>query len=234
MRVQRGFSLIEMLVAMAIFSSLIGVLLMGFHQGLSLWDKGQQKTVEWISLEQRYDWLERLFLQVNASDYSFVGKGDHAFFLGEPLRMELVSSAPIMSTLGPGMPIQFRLMKKNGQYDLMYREGQQGDDVSMKFSFDSNPWVLIFQNLREASFRYEAPANPYPFETSLESLSPVMRKQYRNSPEWRSSFKAELIGSLPSRVAFSFVDKNGDAHHWRFHCRYMSDVWSKEFYSGVY
>jgi len=230
----RGFTLIEMLISMAIFSSLIGVLLMGFHQGLNLWDKGQKKTVKWVSLEQRYDWLNRVFSQANASEYYFEGKGTYAFFLGKGLEMVLVSSAPIMDTLGSLRPIQFQVLKKDGQYNLVYREGRKGADVSMDISFDSVPWILILSKLREAHFRYEAPVNPSPFNTPLEAMPPVMRKQYRNSPEWMPSFDAKLMATLPSRVEFSFIDKDGGEHHWRFHCRYMSDIWPKELYGGAY
>jgi len=225
----QGFTLIEMLIAIAIFSSLIAVLLMSFHQGLSLWEKGHKKAARWISLEHRYDWLEHVFSQANAAGYHVAGKHMRPFFHGDKKEMTLITAAPIMDTPGSLKPVQFRWIERDGRYALMYREGRQGADVHMD-SFDFSDWIPLLHGVEKAYFRYEAPINPFPVDLPRDSLPEDMRKRYRDAPEWMSVFDSEAIVSLPSRVVFFFIDKAGDEHRWSFHCRYKQDVWPEEFY----
>jgi len=230
---QKGFTLIEMLIALTIFSLLIGVLLMGFSQGLTLWHKGQNKSTKWITLEHRYDWLDRLFSQAIAAQYKLDdGRSRVApFFSGDKLSMTLLTVAPIMDTSGSLKQVEFCLLEKAEKQTLMYREKKNSKNVWIEQDFKSVQWIPLLKTITKAYFRYEAPKNPFPENISIMTLPRDIRQRYRNAPEWMSEFDSKSIMSLPQRIEFFFIDKDGEEHHWIFQCRFMPDIWPDEVYN---
>jgi len=227
-----GFTLIEMLIAIAIFATLISVLLMGFNQGLKLWSKGNKRTSEWISFEHRYSWLERVFSQAVASEYQAAqNKGVYVpFFLGNKDKMSFVTTAPIMDATGTLKHIQLKLLSEQGAQTLMYREKQESSKINHNDNFESTKWVPLIKNISQAYFRYEAPKNPFPTSISLHLLPIDMRSRYRNSAEWMAQFDSTKIVSMPSTIEVFFVDDKSRKHQWLFKCQHLPEAWVNEMY----
>ena len=56
-RRQAGFTLIEMVIALTLFASLIGLAMFGYSQGLSMWERASRQSAGWQAMEFRYDLL---------------------------------------------------------------------------------------------------------------------------------------------------------------------------------
>jgi len=221
----RGFTLIEMLVAMAIFASLIVVLLMGYHQGLMMWDKGQHMSRRWLDLEFRYHLLDTMFAQAEVADDEFAKDVSAPFFNGDKDSMQLISSAPLMDDIGRIRPVMLQWSaREDGLLDLRYQEGKRHSDQRRGIRW-SGQWVILLHAVSHVSFRYELPENPLPEALMGFRLSKQDRAMYRDHPEWKSSCQSRELLRYPRRVALYFTDANGVAHQWFFRPPDRSDAW---------
>ncbi len=227
-----GFTLVETLVAMVIFSALIGVLMTGFSQGLSLWERSRDQTQHWQGLEQREELLQRLFEQASASDFPSRDGIFLPWFEGSSTDMTFLSTAPVMSVSGTVKPVQLRFEQKNGRWRLLYREGRRGNDPGRGMRMDKQDWIPLLTDLKQGAFRYEAPVHPMPAETEARLLSRQERARYRDHPVWMDSYNTRNLWILPQRIEIHFTDSEGVSHRWRFFFRHHTDVWSLEYYYG--
>jgi len=227
-----GFTLIEMLVAMVIFSALIGVLMSGFSQGLSLWERSRKQTDHWQGLELRVELLQRLFEQASASDFPVKNSGFLPWFEGSSATMRFLSTAPVMSVSGTVKPVQLRFERKEGKWRLLYREGRRGNDPGRGMKLNKQAWTPLLTGLQNGSFRYEAPVYHMPAEIEARLLSRRERARYRENPVWMDSYNTRNLWILPQRIEIHFTDAKGVAHRWRFFFRHHTDVWSLEYYYG--
>jgi len=224
----KGFTLIEMLVAMAIFATLIVVLMMGYRQGLMMWDKGQQMSRAWLDMEFRYRLLDTLFAQAVVSNDEFSVRQVAPYFIGDSLSLKLLSAAPIMDNVGRVRPVQLQLLKrKNGLMSLRYQEGLLYSDQRRGIRW-SKQWVVLLDGLSKAFFAYEAPENPMPDELSYMNLNKEELSMYRNQAEWLNSYQCHDMLLYPRRVSFQFTDANNEKHKWIFRSPDIADAWTME------
>ncbi|MBN4073526.1 prepilin-type N-terminal cleavage/methylation domain-containing protein [Mariprofundus ferrooxydans] len=225
---EKGFTLIEMLVAMAIFASLIVVLMMGYRQGLMMWDKGQHVSREWLDMEFRYRLLDRLFAQAAAANDTISIDQVAPYFIADGLNLKLLSAAPIMDNVGRIKPVQLQLLKQqNSLMALRYQEGMLYSDQRRGIRW-SDQWVVLLDGLTDASFAYEAPENPMPDELAHLNLNEQELKMYRDQPEWLALYDAHDLLLYPRRIAFQFTDANNEKHRWLFRPPDMADAWTME------
>jgi len=231
---QKGFTLIEMLVAMAIFAALISVLMLGFQQGLLMWEKGKQQSSVWQGYEFRYRLLDTLISQAVVSDSQTKNLGLFLpYFHGTQTSMQLISSAPIMDVPGRVRPVDIRATQAaDGSWELDYREGERYSDVSRGLRWNA-AWVTLLSGLKSVSFSFEAPAYPIPSDLDVRFMSNDERMLYRENPEWMSQYDISKIWRYPQSILIDFVDRNDVAHHWLFMPPRWPDAWTMEIYEGL-
>jgi len=225
-RGEGGFTLIEMLVAMAIFAALIVVLMTGYRQGLLMWDKGQQISRSWLDMEFRYRLLDTLFAQAVVADDEYAKGLTAPYFVGEGSTVRLLSAAPLMDDYGRIRPVFLQLFsEQNGLLTLRYREGLLHSDQRRGMRW-SDQWVVLLAGLKDASFRYEAPENPMPDELAAMNLNEQMLKMYRNKPQWLGAYQGHEQLLYPRRIGLDFTDGNDEKHQWYFRPPDSADAWT--------
>jgi general secretion pathway protein J len=150
-----GFTLIEMLLAIAIFSMVIGVIFTSFRLGISSWEKGEKDLERY----QRMRAISELFYREIRSCFPYIltpGELDkhvqfYAFF-GEPDSLKFVSSASIAKTNRGLSLLEFWVNPKNG---LMVGEDRAlGQDLSDSMLRDENRSTVIDSSIKKVRFRY--------------------------------------------------------------------------------
>jgi len=226
---QKGFTLIEMLVAMAIFTGLISVLMLGFQQGLLLWDKTQHQSHRWLKSEFRYGLLNPVFSQAIISTNQYQ-KGLYAsYFIGTATNIKLISAAPIMDANGRVRPIEIKAVEKQHRWQLLYREGNRYSDMDRGIVWN-NEWVALLTDLEKITFFYLAPAFPMPEELDIRWLTKEEKIRYREKPTWLAEYDSKKHWLYPLQIAVEFTDGKGIAQQWLFTPPNSSDAWSMEIY----
>jgi prepilin-type N-terminal cleavage/methylation domain-containing protein len=151
-----GFTLIEMMVALTIFSLLLAVLLGGYSQGLSIWQRASDKSSVWQSYQNRALWMSRLVQQIVIADYRIAGSRYTDVFQGNALGFVAMSSAPILAGPGRPVPVEFKLFENLdlGYVQLLYRQADKHNDPERGMGLDGKPWVVLIDNINDASFSY--------------------------------------------------------------------------------
>ena len=119
-RRENGFTLVEMLVALSIFSMLLAVLMAGFSQGLSLWERGNTKSTHWLSWQHRHELLRQLFINARLADYRGERRFSHPHFVADQTQLEFTSRAPILDVNGRVRPVRLVLQPGDGGVSDVY------------------------------------------------------------------------------------------------------------------
>ncbi len=230
-----GFTLVEMLIALAIFSLLVATLMMGFRQGVLLWEKSGRQQALWLRMEFAYRLLDSAMSQANRAD-QIVAEGKFApWFKGERHRLKMVTAAPLLDVPGHTRPIELEIQRVHDtQWQLRYREGERYDNSGAAIRWPQQ-WAVLLDALQSADFSYEAPANPIPPHIRTAYLTPKTRARYRNRAQWLPRFDSATLMQYPEQMALHFIDGAGKEHRWLFTFPQGSDPWSMRLYQvGVH
>lgn len=228
----RGFTLIEMLVSIVIFVALMAILVLGYRQGLMLWDKGQHQSHAWLDDEFRYRLLDTMITEAVIADHEVARSIFAPYFEGSTTSMRFISKAPIMDLPGHVRPVALRSVQINDKsWQLQYREGGRFSDVSRGISWESD-WIPLLTQLQSINYRFEAPAFPLPPELDPRLLSKKEKRLYRAHPQWMSTYDSHALWKYPRRISIHFTDAAGTIHAWLFSPSRWSDAWTMSVYSN--
>src|SRR5690606_19865139 len=144
-----------MLVALAIFSMLLAVLLGGYSQGLNIWQRAADRSGQWQAYQYRHLWLSRLTQQLVAADYRLGPTSFSDYFSGDATGFVGMSAAPILSPLGRPVPVELRLVDNlQGRVQLLYRDGINKEDPERGINLGRPPWVPLLNDINNAQVRY--------------------------------------------------------------------------------
>ena len=226
-RFEKGFTLVEMLVALSIFSMLVAVLMAGFSQGLSLWERGNSKSSQWLSIQHRHELLRQLFLNARLADYRGERGVSHPHFIADQKQLEFTTRAPILDLNGRVRPVRIDLQDgEDSLSDVYYQEAGRYNDQGRGIRWEKDRRVLLIQGVKNPAFRYLAPAFPMPTELYIAELTREDKLRYRDNPEWLDWYDASILWRSPLMVELSFIDDEGDEHTWSFRVPRGTDAWS--------
>ncbi|MBT6668085.1 MAG: prepilin-type N-terminal cleavage/methylation domain-containing protein [Gammaproteobacteria bacterium] len=222
-----GFTLVEMLVALSIFSMLVAVLMAGFSQGLSLWERGNTKSTHWLSWQHRHELLRQLFINARIADYRGERRFSHPHFVADQAQLEFTSRAPILDANGRVRPVRLVLQPgDDGLSDVYYQEAGRHNDQGRGIRWEKDRRVLLLQDIRKPVFRYLAPAFPMPPDLYIAELTREDELRYRDNQEWLGWYDAAILMRSPLMVELSFTDDDGDDQAWSFRLPRETDAWS--------
>ncbi len=217
-----GFTIIEMLVALVIFSALLSVTLVGFQQGINSWKRSLKGLSEQQYLLKREQWFYPLFEQAIAAEYIYPEGVLGVYFEGNTEQMQFVSGSPILTGPGRNAGIEMRVHKEGNTEQLQYRQ-KFNADIQRGFNWDREKWYTLVKDMKQIQFEYLAGVH-LPSWGMISGLAPEQQQYYRDSPAWISTFKGKEEESLPHQVAIIFTTEKNKHIRWEFSVTYNSDA----------
>lgn len=160
-RTLRGFSLLEMLVAIVVLSIVIGISTFAYSLFMRQWDGHLGRFDKAQSQYQRLEWLA-IALE-DTLPYAVHDDQDRLgfYFLGRDEGLTLVTMSPIFAVGEPALVRVFREPSEDGTWQLIYEEAPFAGtllaraDQRMKFRHR----LVIASDLPRPTFRYFGWAN---------------------------------------------------------------------------
>ena len=160
-RRQRGFSLLEMLVAIVVLSIVIGISTLAYSMMVRKWDGHLGQFDEAQAQYQRLEWLatalEDTLPYVVRDDQDQLG----FYFLGRDEGLTLVTMSPIFAVGEPALVRVFRELDEDGSWQLIYEEAPFAGTLlaraNQRLKFRHR--LVIARNLPRPVFRYFGWAN---------------------------------------------------------------------------
>jgi len=206
--IQRGFSLVELLVAMTLLAAIVAISGFAFQQFSRYWD-GRLGTFDESFSEMRNGWLLTQVIS-KVQPYTVLNQQGLPRFYFEGNRNGFVAvSSESLSVPDTAAVIRFSLLENNDRtFDLVYEEA-----VMKNFSLTrltqalefSSP-VTLFTELRDPSFEYFGPI-------ALETE--VVGTDAPQPDRWRSEYNSAVTGRHAKIVRVSWLNDGGNYSNWQ-------------------
>jgi len=181
MRKSRGFTVIELLIAMVIFSMITSLVFYSLTQAISLWERAEKEIKKLDKIIFFNHWFRDLFHSTENLALVY-GDKNIPIFLGEQGKVVFVSSNPLMRKVISIVKIE---LKNGGIY--YSEENIYKNEISLK-------------NLSALSF-----------EDEFEMLSPVEEgtifylRPMKEEMVWDEEFHSDQMFTLPRSVKIVFL-----------------------------
>ncbi len=192
----RGFTLLELLIAMTLLGLLAGLLFGGLSFGIRVWEKGDAELEKMAELQIAQGLIRRLISRSLLSDLAEDENEDTAIFEGTPDTLHFVGPAPAQSLPGGLYRMSIRADDESGErrlvmawwlFDPDEREPREGEDENV---------VVLVENISDISFAF--------FGTADEDADRDSR--------WRDRW--EDMPGLPRLVRINLTFPEGDRRIW--------------------
>lgn len=221
-RALRGFTLVEMLVAMVVLSLVIGISTYAYSLFARQWDGKLGRLEQAQANYQRLEWLaaslEDTLPYIVRDDEGEIG----FYFLGRDEGLTLVTMSPIVQTEQPALIRVFREPDGNGAWQLVYEEAPFDRQLLVRANqrLEFRHRIIIARDLPRPEFRYfgwpdlsawlmsgEAPDSG---RSWFEEYDGMMRRYHPALIELRLGDSATVF-AVPARIESQVVDQGPDA-----------------------
>lgn len=216
----RGFTLVEMLVALVIFSSAISLVLLGLEQGRQFWFKMSDKMAEQGSLYHREQWLSAMFTEANGALYPASYSQATPYFMGSSEQINFITNAPILGGPGTYAAVLLKFSRQGDHYQLHYFEAPNKDPYygGHDYFLLDKP-TLLLDNITDFTIRYLAAES----EVQLEWAPLEENSQWRETPEWIPIFNSQQESAMPIMVHVQFTQSQQPPQDWYFNVNRFSN-----------
>ncbi|WP_447777755.1 PulJ/GspJ family protein [Aeromonas veronii] len=209
-----GFTLVELLVTIVIFSFSLSIILSGLDQGRLAWSRLEKKAELSSSLQSRFNWLSMMFNDSNATLFPLNYGEAGPFFKGNDQSLYLLTGSPILA--GPGNYATATLWFANNgsNFSLNYAEKRNADPFygNQYFDRDKEKTVLLY-DIKSYNIRYLAPIRE---PSEGESIPLNEEKYYRSEPAWLDFYDSNKEMAMPLLINISMVLSNEKRVDWFF------------------
>jgi general secretion pathway protein J len=199
-RAARGFTLLELLVAMTLLGLLAGLLFGGLSFGVRVWEMGDAELQKMAELQIAQGLIRRLISRARISDLAEIEDDDAAIFEGTADAVRFVGPAPAQSLPGGLYRLSLRADDVSGKsrlvmsWQLLEPDARKaGADGNKDENKDENVVVLV-ENIAAVSFGY--------FGAAQEGGDSQWRDRWEDSP------------GLPQLVRIDVTFPDGDKRVW--------------------
>jgi len=219
-----GFTLIEVLIAVAVFSSVISLVMFGLDQGRLQWEKSTDRAQTYHELQNRKQWLTQLFNQANASMFRQSYGGEVGFFYGDQRKLTFLSNAPIISGPGTYAKVELSIEQHKSGQALFFSQWPYSDPYLSSTSEITQPSSLVLlEDVKNIEWQYYFPARTEP--TSMENRF----GGFRSRPEgyWSDNpYDAAFEQVIPPMVRLTF-EWRGRAYQWQFYLPVKAEAYNQ-------
>lgn len=192
----RGFTLLELLISVAILSLVIGLSTYSFSLFSQHWTSRERDQLQ---SQGEYQLVQLLDRAMTSCIPWIVRSGDEDlgfYFLGRDEGMTFVTSRPIVEADAPAVIRIFRESDGPGRYKLVYEEASLASitlgNANQRLPFAHR--LVIARNLSKLSFRFYG-------WTSSESRAEAMSMDSGVVPSWHAAFDGLVGASHPEKLA---------------------------------
>lgn len=209
----RGFTLVEMLVALVVFASAISLLLVGLEQGRQFWFKMSDKMSEQGSLYNRERWLSAMFSEANSAYFPDGNSQASPYFIGETDHINFLTNAPILGGPGSYAAVMLKFDRVEDHYQLQYFEAPNKDPYYGGHDyFSPSQATLLVDDISSYKVRYLAPESEVHLDWAPQDGSNALRA----TPEWLTQFNSSQESAMPIMVHLQLERKNQQVQDWYF------------------
>lgn len=211
MKRNAGFTLVEMLVALVVFSSAISLVLLGLEQGRQFWFKVSDKIAEQSSLYHREQWLSAMFTEANSAHFPDGNNQTAPYFMGASDHINFITNAPILGGPGTYAAVMLKFARAGDNYQLHYFEAPNKDPYYGGHDyFSTAEATVLIDDISSYNVRYLAPES----EVQLE-WAPT-EGGVRDQPEWLPTFNSSQEAAMPIMVHLQFSRSQEPTQDWYF------------------
>ncbi len=206
--IESGFTLVELLVTILIFSFSISIMLAGLDQGRLAWSTLNKKVESVSNLQDRYSWLSMLFSGATATQFSNEYGVAVPFFYGDKDSVKLLSNSPILNGPGNYSSIVIWFEKSDYGYSLFYAEKSNSDPYYNSDEVDKDFRKLeLIKLINTYEIRYLAPIHMPVDGTNIPIEDKIF---FRYNPTWLDFFYSKKETSMPMlvNIKMSFLNKS--------------------------
>jgi general secretion pathway protein J len=188
---QSGFTLVELLVALALFSLLVTVLFNNVHFGLQAWKHGGGRAEDIQHMMVSQELLRRMIGDIYPMYVTDAAAGPRIDFDGTKDALNLLASAPTSANTGGRFRFKLSVERRSGESDLVLSaipELARSQDTAM------GTRTVLLRDIDHADFSYFG------------------RQAGERNPQWGEiwSKRNEMPALVRVRIAF----RSGDARSW--------------------
>jgi len=192
----RGFTLLELLIAMTLLGLLAGLLFGGLSFGVRVWEKGDAELEEMAELQIAQGLIGRLISETLLSDLVEGEDEDAAIFEGTADALRFVGPAPAQSLPGGLYRLSIRADDVFGKSRLVMTWRLLDPDEREPADGNEENVVVLVENIADVSFGF--------FGAADEDLD--------GDPRWRDRW--EGMPGLPLLVRINVTFPDGDRRIW--------------------
>jgi general secretion pathway protein J len=195
-RGSRGFTLLELLIAITLLGLLAGLLFGGLSFGVRVWEKGDAELEKMAELQIAQGLIRRLVSRALLSDLAEGEDSDAAIFEGTADALRFVGPAPAQSLPGGLYRLSIRADDVSGKRRLVMSWWPLDPDEREPAAGDDENVVVLVENIADVSFGFFGAADA----------------DRNGDPRWRDRW--ENMPGLPLLVRINVTFPDGDGRIW--------------------
>jgi general secretion pathway protein J len=192
----RGFTLLELLIAITLLGLLAGLLFGGLSFGVRVWEKGDAELEKMAELQIAQGLIRRLVSRALLSDLAEGEDSDAAIFEGTADALRFVGPAPAQSLPGGLYRLSIRADDVSGKRRLVMSWWPLDPDEREPAAGDDENVVVLVENIADVSFGFFGAAD----------------EDRNGDPRWRDRW--ENMPGLPLLVRINVTFPDGDGRIW--------------------